>query len=234
VLNANPINDTRQPADQNYWIRTVPATGCSTFSSDHQPDNRTAILRYSSAAQADPTTTIANFPIACADEPYESLIPIVPWKIGQPVNEGDDSPSTQTNTLLTTKLEQSSTFQVGLSQVDPATHLFPGHGNFSRWEVTDTPLFLNLLNPVLLNPTQTTFSPDLDVINFSKTTVTKDSWIYLLITATGFPFESSPTKRFIPAAHPVSFAISKFIIPRKLIILIDSSARPRLCNPPAI
>ena len=31
-----------------------------------------------------------------------------------------------------------------------------------------------------------------------------EDWVYLLITANGFPFGSSPGRHFVPAAHPVS------------------------------
>ncbi|TAQ91365.1 hypothetical protein B7494_g287 [Chlorociboria aeruginascens] len=191
ILDANP-NDKRQPKDQNYWIRTVPATGCSSFETPQ--DNRTGILRYANAQKVDPTTTISGFNPVCADEPYESLIPVIPWKVGDPVNQ-----------------EQQSTFQVGLTEVDPATNEYPGDGNFSRWDITDTPLFLNLSNPTLLNPTQTNFPSELDVINFPSQPVTADSWIYLLITTTGFPFDSAK-KNFVPAAHPIHLHGHDFVI----------------------
>jgi hypothetical protein len=72
------IPDTYSP-DGNYWIRTVPATDCSSFSST--PDNRTGIVRYDPLSTADPSTDPWVFAIECSDETYTSLIPVFPWDI---------------------------------------------------------------------------------------------------------------------------------------------------------
>ena len=69
------------------------------------------------------------------------------------------------------------------------------------------PLWLNFSNPTILNVNQKknwdddpTLS-DLVVVN-EQNADSKDSWIYLLITATKFPNGLS-TRRFVPAYHPV-------------------------------
>ena len=66
-------------------MRTLPADGCSTFGS--MPDNRTGIIRYNARDTNDPTTSRNDFPTACSDEPYESLIPKLIWNVGPPANE---------------------------------------------------------------------------------------------------------------------------------------------------
>jgi hypothetical protein len=45
------------------------------------------ILRYNGSSAADPTTQRQKYPTACSDEPYSSLVPIVPWKVEAPSNE---------------------------------------------------------------------------------------------------------------------------------------------------
>ena len=68
------------------------ADGCSGFGSDKDgkpivPEDKLGILRYDESSTEDPTTNPNNFGNACADEPYDNLKPIVPWKIGKPSNE---------------------------------------------------------------------------------------------------------------------------------------------------
>ena len=82
IVDATPVVPS---ADQNYWIRTIPALGCSGFATP--PDNRTGIIRYDPRTTADPTTARSDFPTNCSDEPYESLIPKLPWKVGNASNE---------------------------------------------------------------------------------------------------------------------------------------------------
>jgi hypothetical protein len=89
ILEAKP-NDKRSPVDQNYWVRTVVANGCSGFNTSIIPDDKNGILRYAQALQVDPTTTKTKMDETCSDEPYASLIPILPWTVGDPVNERKD------------------------------------------------------------------------------------------------------------------------------------------------
>lgn len=127
--------------NQSYWIRTskrhreagsrfpinnccvVPATGCGTFQ-PNQSDTRTGIIYYSGYPQATPLSESQTFSINCTDEPYESLVPIVKWAVGQhPAN----NPSVDT-------------YEAGLSPA-PNSTFTELHGNVSRWDLTDTPLW---------------------------------------------------------------------------------------------
>ena len=85
------MNDTTQPS-QNYWIRTTPADGCNGFDDDNPVDERTGILRYAESEEK-PTTTAHKFANDCSDEPYESLIPIIPWEVGNPANPRTSAPT---------------------------------------------------------------------------------------------------------------------------------------------
>ncbi|TVY80724.1 Laccase [Lachnellula suecica] len=188
ILEAKPQDD-RAPADQNYWMRTIIANGCSGFNtSAPNPPEENGILRYAKAAKENPTTKKTPMDESCADEPYDKLVPVVKWTVGEPVNE---------------PAEQGGTFQVGMTEVDPVDKKYPGHGNFSRWDMGQTPMFLNFSDPTINSLGQNRqWPPEYGVIGQSGATVKEDSWIYLVITATSFPF-GAPRRTFIPAAHPI-------------------------------
>ena len=85
MLEANPIS----PAENdNYWVRTIPAKDCGTenFVDFKALLNNTGIIRYKEN-NLDPTTTWdTTISTECSDEPYKSLIPMVPWKVEAPYN----------------------------------------------------------------------------------------------------------------------------------------------------
>ena len=78
------------PAD-NYWIRMSIVEGCSGFAKDPPLDEKMGILRYNETDKELPTTDPHKFGKTCADEPYDNLKPILPWKIGKPSNERKQS-----------------------------------------------------------------------------------------------------------------------------------------------
>lgn len=196
------VEATRPLPDSNYWMRMTPADGCSGFDTDYvqsDPKAEMGILRYDSRDTSDPTTSPQIYGLKCRDEKYENLKPIVPWVVGRPSNE-----------------QQHNTFQVGLSTPGPRP---PWQGNVTRWEMGNAPLWLNFSDPTILNinkgmkwdsdPTLT----NLVVVN-EKEVVTADSWIYLLITATSFPF-GSPNRNFVSASHPIHLHGHDFAILRQ-------------------
>ena len=63
------------------------ADGCSGFGRGITPEERMGILRYSDTDKDDPTTEAHKFGTTCADEKYENLKPVLPWKVGKPSNE---------------------------------------------------------------------------------------------------------------------------------------------------
>ena len=91
VVAANPSNSLIPIEDQNYWIRTVPAYYCGRM---HWPNPEIGIIRYNSGSKT-PTSTQYKFDTTCADEPSESLKPVVPLVVDagpHPVNSRECNP----------------------------------------------------------------------------------------------------------------------------------------------
>lgn len=82
VVEANP-----EYGVDDYWIRTWTAAHCGIQSSMPYYE-QTGILRYDPEGTADPTSqpwpNVSSRP--CADEPFSSLVPILPWQVGGAAN----------------------------------------------------------------------------------------------------------------------------------------------------
>jgi hypothetical protein len=104
--------------DGNYWIRTKLANNCGQIS-DQGSSSTTGIIRYDEGSTAYPSSTKHKYvPTLCSDEPYESLIPVVRWEVGnRPANN-----------------VENDTFQAGLDQTREQHEFF-------RWDLTDTALW---------------------------------------------------------------------------------------------
>jgi Multicopper oxidase len=91
-------------------------------------------------------------------------------------------------------------FEVGLQMPPPNGGRPLPTDQFSRWAIGRVPLWLNFSDPTIQNLDNTTFNSDYVVI---PQNAPKDAWIYLIILSndTDIP---DPTRRFVPAAHPVS------------------------------
>ena len=170
--------------EENYWIRTIPAENCYKFSLGNIPDERQGILRYDSNSDVVPTTARANFSTVCHDEPYQNLIPILEWTVGEAANN----------------IFEDST---EVSRVKPpfgndTPYLY---GLFTRWAIGNEPLWLNFSDPTLLqiHKQPENWSPRQVVVpeNFGD-----DDWVYLLITG-NYTFVPDPRRDFPVAAHPV-------------------------------
>ena len=83
------IEATKPLSDSNYWIRIGIAKGCVGIRPDlvQTHEERMGVLSYDVEYTNEPTTTREPGETLCRDEPYESLVPMVPWKIGRPSNE---------------------------------------------------------------------------------------------------------------------------------------------------
>ena len=134
IVEANPTGDKRPKERQAYWIRTVVADGCSGFARSSTPDSRTGIWHYEGADKSSlPNTSQGTFAVACSDEPYEKLVPVVPWTVGRPSNE-----------------QEPSTFQVGVDDAPYDGPHPPPPGNFTHWVLGKQPLWLNFSHPTIL------------------------------------------------------------------------------------
>ena len=160
-------------ADGNYWVRTRVASGCGSVA---QGKETTGIVRYNATSTASPTTDPNDQRFLCQDEPASSLIPMVPWKI-------DSLAEIQGNIT-------NNTYEASISN---GTF----HGGFARWDLLDTPLFLNYSDPTITHVSDPTFqySADYAVVPYDYNA----SYVWLVIT--GAPIDDQ--KRNIPAAHPM-------------------------------
>lgn len=177
IVEADPSAPVQ--ADGNYWIRTIQSIGCGNITNY---TNENGIIRYDPKSTALPTSTQANINLTCADPPLESLVPVVPWFVdNHPVNHVLDD-----------------TFEAFIDENET-------HG-YNRWDLTDTPLWLNFSNPTILNLDNTTFNPEYAVIpeNYTR------GYVYLVITAQSLPKfpEKIPAQNFHPMhLHGHDFAI---------------------------
>ncbi|KAM0426171.1 hypothetical protein ACHAPT_008515 [Fusarium lateritium] len=67
----------------SFWLRAAPQKDCSKIA---DPDNVLGIVHYGSS-NSTPTTNGPQFEDHCTDEPYESLVPVVPRDVGPPDHE---------------------------------------------------------------------------------------------------------------------------------------------------
>lgn len=85
VVEARPSDELLPIDEQNYWIRTVVASGCGSID---QNNETVGVVRYDPESTKTPTTTRYQFNTTCSDEPYESLVPVVQWQVGNHSNDG--------------------------------------------------------------------------------------------------------------------------------------------------
>ncbi|KAK0732030.1 multicopper oxidase-domain-containing protein [Lasiosphaeris hirsuta] len=152
IVEADPrANGTTQPLDSqnNYWIRTLVADNCGPGISGTKSQNymQTGILRYSSSSSstAKPQSNQWNeISMACSDETYTSLRPVLPWIIGDPINK-----------VTGETLVQHVAVRTGSSSGEPFHETFPQAGlafkNVTGGNRGFTPLQVNFSNPMFLN-----------------------------------------------------------------------------------
>ena len=85
VIEANPADELTPIEDRNYWIRAQPAAGCN--GGLIYGNETVGVIRYSSSSTKTPTTVGYSFDTTCQDEPYASLVPIVPRLAGKAKND---------------------------------------------------------------------------------------------------------------------------------------------------
>ena len=89
IVSADPQGGSSNPvpSDGNFWIRTYEASGCDIPGDPIVNYERAGILRYNPSSRATPTSNPwTGIQLLCSDEPYQSLVPIVPWQVGPPAN----------------------------------------------------------------------------------------------------------------------------------------------------
>ncbi|RYP70902.1 hypothetical protein DL771_005152 [Monosporascus sp. 5C6A] len=144
------IVEAKDQAEGDYWIRTVPAAGCSLFSLP--PDNRTGIIRYDCDSGGEllplpPDREPQPQNDTCEDVHTEWLNPIVPWCVDQhPQNNVTED-----------------TFEADLQDA-PDTSLGPPNLPYRHWFLAEQPMWLNLSRPTILHIDEAMQNPNYTII----------------------------------------------------------------------
>ena len=148
IVEANPrANGTTQKLDdgKNYWIRTWVADSCGPGVGGAKSDNymKTGILRYDSGSTAKPQSSAWNdISKACSDETYTSLRPVLPWIVGDPINNVTVGAHVQHVAVVA---DFSNPFPTSFPQASLAFRNVTGGG------LAFTPLQVNFSKPIFLN-----------------------------------------------------------------------------------
>lgn len=198
VVEARPSNDLIPVEEQNYWIRITGADGCFSIEPGQKGNDKLGIVRYNRGNTATPTSKAYGFNKTCADEPYESLVPVVPWEV-----DARDHPANSVDP------DYGDSFEVA---IDPgnATHTVP-HGNFTRWDMVNASMWLNFTDPVIDHLHDYSWNPEEYALITENYTV--DDWVYLIITAQGTPKKVAEGKhQYVPVAHPMHLHGHDFVL----------------------
>lgn len=84
----NVIVEANDPLDSDgsYWVRAWRANCFKNFIGNPGYET-TGILRYGDSTNLPQTQPWNDIALACSDETYSSLVPIVPWTVEQPAND---------------------------------------------------------------------------------------------------------------------------------------------------
>ncbi|KAG8528395.1 uncharacterized protein KY384_007313 [Bacidia gigantensis] len=199
----NPFN-VKRAIGGNFWMRVIPARECAKFS--YGPDTEMGIIRYLPPnlmpRYASPITDPYLFPTTCADEPYENLVPHIPWQVGDPANI--DPTWKNAKDAPVNKRYLFEAFLEAVGGPESNTPYIPDDKAHLRWNMDHAPIWLNYSDPTILNLDYTDEMmqrPHLDLNTLDEQE--EDSWIWMVIAA---PQKLNPVdgqKKFIPAAHPI-------------------------------
>lgn len=100
-------------------------------------------------------------------------------------------------------------FEIGLEWPDE-NYTVP-HGNFSRWDMTTTPMWLNLTDPLIDHLGDKDYNP----AEYCLVTedYTREDWVYLIMGVHGTAQDDAEGKRiFLPLAHPMHLHGHDFVL----------------------
>ena len=144
IVEAKPDNNASQPIppDYNFWIRTYVAN-CGPPLNLAANYSQTGILRYNDKSTTLPSSKPWNgVSKACSDETYDSLRPVLKWKVGNPANAGQEQ-----DVVLNTK--QPKPYPVAAFSLEPTTF----NSSFIPLRIDyGDPTFLHLNNTKPWNP----------------------------------------------------------------------------------
>lgn len=167
IVEANPMaNGTTQPVqpDGNYWMRTWVAPNCGSGREGKENYERTGILRYDSNSKAQPkSTNWSDISLACSDETYTSLRPVLPWIVGDPINN-------------LTRVGQQMDVIGGTSKWKSFPDAFLAFRNATGPDPGFTPLQINFSDPIFLHLDNTEpWEPLLEVVPEGRSN--KTDWV---------------------------------------------------------
>ncbi|KAK5659545.1 hypothetical protein OQA88_747 [Cercophora sp. LCS_1] len=168
-----PNGNTPIPTDGNFWIRTTIPEDCTGFDPPNNPAyEQTGIVRYDPLSTTSPTSTRwLDLDITCTDEPYDKLIPVVEWTVGNPAN----GPDGQTAIVKFNSSGGTDAFRLARFAINP--------DNYTQW----TPFQIDYGDPMFLNLNQTVgWKDNLVVI---PEDYGPEDWVYFTIYDDG---ETSP------------------------------------------
>lgn len=218
VVEAKAINtdNTLIPNPSAYWIRMRPADGCSSFPTGNIPDEKQGILYYHHDHSIIPRSSRNDFSNACRDEPYNKLVPWIPWTVSF-IGNNDD-------------VLAKEPFEVGVEQPQPPKGRPKPNDIFFRWAIGAEPMFLNFSDPTILNLKNKVWAPE-------KVVIPKDypvgSWVYLIITGAEPPVRVDPDRQFFRAAHPIHLHGHDFaLLQQTNESFTQERFKPKFDNPP--
>ncbi|KAL8649405.1 MAG: hypothetical protein Q9210_004422 [Variospora velana] len=219
VVEASPKNTNGEvDLSEAFWMRTISATGCSNFQLGGVPDERQGILYYKKGSTEYPSTPRASFSIACRDEPFNQLQPVLPWNIPKP-----------TNPVSKELVGNDTLFEVGVDLYREGQGRPLPNDAFVRWAIAPKAMYLNFSDPTVLNLRNTKWNPDYAVI---PKDYPEDSWIYMVIYTNRTSIPSSG-RLTIPAAHPIHLHGHDFALLQQSAQSFDASLlNPKYDNPP--
>ncbi|KAK4125803.1 multicopper oxidase [Parathielavia appendiculata] len=191
---------------------------------------RWAIVRYNWTYTTVNTTEDGPLPqplsepplydINCSDEPYEKLVPHIPWTVGDPVNI---DPTLTWADIDNNKIKNNTKYVFNVGMIKSGGNAsFPLNGpyipddkQYTRWDMHIAPFRINFSDPTLLaldRLEDLVDRPYLDVITLDN--ATEDQWIWMVITAPD-KVPQNGGKIFFPAAHPMHLHGHDFAVLRQ-------------------
>ncbi|KAK0752999.1 multicopper oxidase-domain-containing protein [Schizothecium vesticola] len=218
IVEADPrAKGKKDPDDGNYWIRTWVADNCGPgVGRTSQTYERTGILRYNSNSTAQPKSKAwDDVSKACSDETYTSLRPVLPWIVGDPINN------------VSTGLQPQHMSVVSSSGGFPTAFL--AFRNNTGGSLAFTPLQINFSDPIFMNLDNTQpWNPLWQVYPEGRTGQEEDwvSTVWLAITA---DIDKSDTD-----AHPIHLHGHDFAILQQAenTPFVPANIRLNRLNPP--
>ncbi|KAL4918819.1 multicopper oxidase [Aspergillus aurantiobrunneus] len=222
VLNTWP--EPQRNNTNEFWIRTIPATHCSSFDASNGTflEVRQGILYYENHTKTWPETTeLPKVNYDCRDEPFGRLEPVVPWTVPKLSTDEKGQYSTP-----------NASVRLGEWLLPEEPHASAGP-EVNNWNIMDDPIWVRYGKPTVnnLEPPY----PNNSVVYEVSADASHHNWNYMVIignqkTNPG----SSKGGRLVPAAHPIHLHGHDFALLQQSSepYVNETSLNPKYTNPP--